>query len=91
MAQAKGVRLDQAIDPAAEPVNADPGRLQQVIWNLLTNAIKFTPSGGRIAVLVERIGSQMQISVSDTGEGMKPEFLPHLFECFQPGGRLDAA
>ena len=82
MAQAKGVRLDQAIDPAAEPVNADPGRLQQVIWNLLTNAIKFTPSGGRIAVLVERIGSQMQISVSDTGEGMKPEFLPHLFERF---------
>jgi hypothetical protein len=81
-AEAKGVRLDQAIDPAAEPVNADPGRLQQVIWNLLTNAIKFTPKGGRTAVLVERIGSQMQISVSDTGEGIKPEFLPHLFERF---------
>ena len=81
-AQAKGVRLDQAIDPSAEPVNADPGRLQQVIWNLLNNAIKFTPKGGRIAVLVERIGSQMQVSVTDTGDGIKPEFLPHLFERF---------
>jgi hypothetical protein len=81
-AQAKGVLLDQAIDPSAEPVNADPGRLQQVIWNLLTNAIKFTPQGGRIAVRVERVGSQMQVSVTDTGEGINPEFLPHLFERF---------
>ncbi len=81
-AQAKGVRLDQAIDPSAEPVNADPGRLQQVIWNLLNNAIKFTPKGGRIAVRVERIGSQMQVSVTDTGDGINPEFLPHLFERF---------
>ena len=90
-AQAKGVRLDQAIDPSAEPVNADPGRLQQVIWNLLTNAIKFTPKGGRIAVRVERIGSQMQVSVTDTGEGINPEFLPHLFERFsQADGSMRA-
>ena len=81
-ADAKGIRLQRVIDPAAGPVSGDPGRLQQVLWNLLTNAIKFTPRHGRIHVLLQRVNSHVQLSVSDTGEGISPEFLPHLFERF---------
>jgi hypothetical protein len=82
MAEAKAVRLEQVIDPLAGPVSGDPGRLQQVVWNLLTNAIKFTPKGGKIHVLVERVNSHVELSVTDTGQGISPEFLPHLFERF---------
>jgi signal transduction histidine kinase/DNA-binding response OmpR family regulator len=81
-ADAKGICLERVIDPAAGPVSGDPGRLQQVLWNLLTNAIKFTPRDGRIHVLLQRVDSHVQISVTDTGEGISPEFLPHLFERF---------
>ena len=66
----------------AGPVSGDPGRLQQVFWNLLTNAIKFTPKGGKIQVLAERVNSHVEISVSDSGEGIHPEFLPRLFDRF---------
>ncbi len=82
-ADAKGIRLEKLLDPSAGPLSGDPGRLQQVIWNLLSNAIKFTPRDGRIQVLLERVESHIEISVADTGVGIKPEFLPHLFERFR--------
>jgi signal transduction histidine kinase len=81
-ADAKRLRLERVIDPSAGPVSGDPARLQQVIWNLLTNAIKFTPKEGKIHVMLERINSHVELSVVDTGEGISPEFLPHLFERF---------
>ena len=80
---AKEIQLEKLIDPAADSVSGDPGRLQQVLWNLLTNAIKFTPKLGRIHVLAERVESHVEISVNDSGEGIAPEFLPHLFERFK--------
>jgi PAS domain S-box-containing protein len=82
-AEAKGVRLQAVLDPAAGPVSGDPSRLQQVFWNLLTNAIKFTPKGGRVQVLLERVNSQHEVSVIDTGEGIRAEFLPHVFDRFR--------
>jgi CheY-like chemotaxis protein len=63
-------------------VSGDPNRLQQVVWNLLTNAIKFTPKGGKVEVLLERVNSHVEITVTDTGQGIKPEFLPYVFERF---------
>src|SRR5262249_31400182 len=82
-AEAKGVRLQTVLDPNAGPVSGDPGRLQQVVWNLLSNAIKFTQRGGRVQVRVERINSHIEITVSDTGQGIKPEFLPYVFDRFR--------
>ena len=82
-AEAKGVRLKKVLDPLAGPVSGDPARLQQVVWNLLTNAVKFTPKGGRVQVLLERVNSHVEISVIDTGMGIRPEFLPHVFERFR--------
>ncbi|MDB5291465.1 MAG: hypothetical protein JWL69_2706 [Phycisphaerales bacterium] len=82
-AAAKDIRLQPALDPLAGPVTGDPNRLQQVFWNLLTNAIKFTPKGGRIQILLERVNSHLEVSVIDSGEGIKPDFLPFLFERFR--------
>jgi PAS domain S-box-containing protein len=82
-AEAKGVRLQKVIDTGMETVMGDPARLQQVVWNLLTNAIKFTPRGGRVQVRLERANSQVEIAVTDTGAGIDPEFLPHVFERFR--------
>ena len=79
---AKGLVLKKVIDPLAGPVRGDPARLQQVIWNLLTNAIKFTPKGGKIEVVLERINSHVEINISDTGSGIKPEFLTSIFDRF---------
>jgi PAS domain S-box-containing protein len=81
-ADAKRIRLQCTIDPVG-PVSGDPDRLQQVAWNLLTNAVKFTPRDGRIQVRLERVNSQVEIVVSDTGIGIQPEFLPHIFERFR--------
>jgi signal transduction histidine kinase/CheY-like chemotaxis protein len=81
-AETKGVRLEKVIDRLVGPVSGDPGRLQQVLWNLLTNAIKFTPKGGKVRVLAEGKQSYVEISVTDTGEGIIRDFLPHLFERF---------
>ena len=61
----------------------DPGRLQQIVWNLLSNAVKFTPKGGKVEVIVERVNSHVEITVNDSGRGIKPEFLPHVFERFR--------
>ena len=77
------MRLITVIDPNAGPVAGDAGRLQQVVWNLLTNAIKFTPRGGRVQVVLERVNSHLELNVTDTGEGIEPEFLPHVFERFR--------
>jgi signal transduction histidine kinase len=81
-AEAKAVRVKKVLDSLAGPVSGDPARLQQIVWNLLTNAVKFTPKGGRVQVLLERVNSHVEISVIDTGVGIRPEFLPHLFERF---------
>jgi PAS domain S-box-containing protein len=82
-ADAKGIRLEKFLDPSAGPISGDPGRLQQVMWNLLSNAIKFTPRDGRVQVLLERVDSHIEITVADTGVGIRPEFIPHLFERFR--------
>jgi PAS domain S-box-containing protein len=82
-ADAKGVHLQAVIDPRVGPVSGDPDRLQQVVWNLVANAVKFTRKGGRVQVLLERESSHIEIVVSDTGIGIKPDFLPHVFERFR--------
>ena len=82
-ADAKGVRLQMLLDSKAGPVSGDSNRLQQIFWNLLSNAVKFTPRGGRVQVLLERVNSHLDVSVVDTGEGIKPEFLPHVFDRFR--------
>nr|MBA3652207.1 response regulator [Chthoniobacterales bacterium] len=81
-ADSKQVCLERIVDPLAGPVSGDPGRLQQVLWNLLTNAIKFTPKGGKIQIILERVNSHVEISVADSGVGISSDFLPHLFERF---------
>ena len=82
-ADAKGIRIHKVLDSLVGPVSGDPARLQQIVWNLLTNAIKFTPKLGQVQVLLERVNSHVEISVIDTGQGIKPEFLPHVFERFR--------
>ncbi len=82
-ADAKGIRLQAVLDPKAGPVSGDPERLQQVMWNLLSNAIKFTPKGGRVQVRLVRVKSSVEITVSDTGQGISAEFLPYVFERFR--------
>jgi signal transduction histidine kinase/CheY-like chemotaxis protein/PAS domain-containing protein len=80
---ARKIQILTALDPSAGQIIGDPHRLGQVMWNLLSNAIKFTPRGGRINVTVERVDSSLRISVADTGQGIAPEFLPHVFERFK--------
>jgi CheY-like chemotaxis protein len=81
-AEAKGVHLQVVLDSRSGMISGDPDRLQQVVWNLVSNAIKFTPRGGRVQVRLERLNSHIEITVSDTGEGIPPEFLPHVFDRF---------
>jgi CheY-like chemotaxis protein len=82
-ADVKGVRLQTVLDPAPGPVLGDADRLQQVIWNLLSNAVRFTPRGGLVQVRLHQVGPDLEIVVSDTGAGITPEFLPHVFERFR--------
>lgn len=82
-AEAKGVSLQAHLDAQAGQVSGDPDRMQQVVWNLISNAVKFTPKGGRVEVRVERAGSSVEIAVSDTGQGIGPEFMPYLFDRFR--------
>jgi PAS domain S-box-containing protein len=82
-ATAKGIRLESLLDPAAAEVTGDPNRLQQVAWNLLSNAIKFTPRDGRVRVRLEGSGASVTLAVEDTGPGIDPGFLPHVFERFR--------
>lgn len=86
---ARKIQVLASLDPLAGNIIGDPHRLGQVVWNLLSNAIKFTPRGGRINVTLERVDSSLRILVADTGQGIAPEFLPHVFERFkQEDGKI---
>ena len=82
-AEAKGITLEAALDPHAGLMSGDAARLQQVMWNLLSNAVKFTPRGGGVKVELARVDAQVRVSVSDTGEGIEPHFLPFVFDRFR--------
>jgi len=82
-AEAKSIRLGKLLDSRVTPICGDPARMQQIVWNLLSNAIKFTPRGGNVQVSLERVNSQIEIVVADNGEGIQPDFLPHIFERFR--------
>ena len=84
-ADARSVSIFVKIDSDVTEVAADPGRLRQVLWNLLSNAVKFTPAGGSIRLTMSRGAADVEITVSDTGNGISPEFLPHVFEAFRQG------
>lgn len=82
-AEAKNIGLALDLDSTIGLVSGDAARLQQVVWNLLTNAVKFTPNGGQVTVELKQVGQFAQLRVSDTGKGIKPQFLPHVFEYFR--------
>ncbi|MBC1221346.1 PAS domain S-box protein [Nostoc sp. UCD121] len=82
-AEAKAIQLEVLLDPSVGQVRGDADRLQQVVWNLLSNAIKFNSTGGRVTVQLTSVDRYAQIQVSDTGKGIQPGFLPHVFELFQ--------
>jgi signal transduction histidine kinase len=84
-ADAKKIRIQTVVDPLAGPVTGDPDRLQQIFWNLLSNAVKFTHKGGKVQIALERVNSHVELSVSDDGEGIGPDFLPHVFERLSQG------
>jgi two-component system CheB/CheR fusion protein len=91
-AEEKGIKLssDYPADPLT--VNADPVRVQQIVWNLINNAVKFTPRDGRVSVRLSREADKAKLEVEDTGQGIDPEFLPHIFEMFrQANGRITRA
>jgi PAS domain S-box-containing protein len=81
-ADVKGIRLQSILSSHQDIISADSARLQQVVWNLLTNAIKFTPKGGQVQVLLQRVNSHLELSVSDTGIGIPANYLPHVFDRF---------
>jgi hypothetical protein len=81
-ADAKGIRLKAMFGASRDIISADGARLQQVVWNLLTNAIKFTPKGGQVHVVLQRVNSHLELSVSDTGIGISGGYLPHVFDRF---------
>lgn len=82
-AEAKSIQINLHLDRQIGQIKGDSSRIQQIIWNLLSNAIKFTPPGGQIEVYLEQIDSQIQLRISDSGKGISPEFLPHVFEYFR--------
>lgn len=84
-ADAKNIAIETSFDAEAEPVLGDANRLQQVVWNLLSNAVKFTPKNGRIEVALQRVDSEVQVSVADSGEGISSDFLPYVFDRFSQG------
>jgi signal transduction histidine kinase len=82
-AEAKGVVLEARLGDEPVPINGDPDRLRQIVTNLVVNGIKFTPAGGRVTVSVNDLGDEAELVVEDTGEGINPEFLPHVFDRFR--------
>jgi PAS domain S-box-containing protein len=87
-AAAKSLTLSTKIAPVGA-VAGDPDRLQQIVWNLLSNAVKFTPSGGEVRLQLRKADGSVEISVEDDGPGIRPEFLPHMFESFRQDSRAD--
>src|SRR5262249_40279804 len=81
-ARAKDIELIPDLDPLAGQITGDPNRLQQVVWNLLSNAIKFTPRSGRVEVRMENVDDHVRLTISDTGKGIEPDFLPFVFDRF---------
>jgi len=79
-AEAKGIRIASRLDPMASAMVGDPDRLQQVVWNLVSNAVKFTPKDGRVEVELARVDTHARLRVRDTGKGIQPAFLPHVFD-----------
>ena len=82
-AEAKSIQIQTSLESGVGEVLGDANRLQQVIWNILSNAIKFTPIGGQVKIKLEQVSSQLQICVTDTGKGIAPEFLPYVFDYFR--------
>ncbi|MFQ4142938.1 PAS domain S-box protein [Chlorogloeopsis sp. ULAP02] len=82
-AEAKSIPIQTQLEPTTKQVMGDPNRLQQVVWNLLINAVKFTPTGGQVHVQLKYVGTDAQIIVRDTGKGISPEFLPYVFDTFR--------
>jgi PAS domain S-box-containing protein len=82
-ADAKEIKLRMVLDTSVGSVLADANRIKQIVWNLLSNAVKFTPRRGNVQIELERINSHVEITVTDTGQGIAPEFLPHVFERFR--------
>ena len=82
-AEAKSIQIQTVLEPDVGRILGDSGRLQQVIWNIMSNAVKFTPQGGRVELRLEQSCTHAQITVSDTGKGIHPDFLPHVFEYFR--------
>lgn len=89
-AEAKAIQLERNFNAEANLISGDPERLQQVIWNLLSNAVKFTPHNGRVETRLERVGSHVRIIVSDSGQGISPDFLPHVFDRFRQADQSTA-
>jgi signal transduction histidine kinase/ActR/RegA family two-component response regulator len=89
-AQVKGIRLELALPPSLAMISGDPVRIQQIVSNLLVNAVKFTPFGESIEVRLERTGPEIQIVVRDTGVGIRPEFLPYVFDRFRQDDATEA-
>jgi len=82
-AEAKNIQIVLDLDAEGASISGDAGRLQQVVWNLLTNAVKFTPNSGQVTVELRQLDRSAQIRVIDTGKGIQPQFLPHVFEYFR--------
>jgi signal transduction histidine kinase len=82
-AEAKNIEINALLSHEAGLVSGDPHRLQQIVWNILSNALKFTPRGGTIGISLRRVDSQVEIEVTDNGQGIEPEFLPYIFERFR--------
>ncbi len=84
-AEARNIQLLTTVDHHTQTIAGDPARLQQILWNLLSNAIKFTPRDGRVEVVLTRVDSHAELTVRDTGQGIRREFLPFLFDRFRQG------
>ena len=82
-AEAKEIVIERQLDAAIGPMAGDQARLQQIVWNLLSNAIKFTPKGGHVRIMLRAVGPRAEIVVEDDGAGIRPDFLPHVFDRFQ--------
>jgi len=82
-ADARRIRIQKRFEADIPALHGDPGRLQQVVWNLLSNALKFTPVGGEVLVSVNRSDGHIEIRVTDSGPGLEPQFIPHVFEQFR--------